>query len=89
MKNEKQKLRMQVKKLEKEAAIKMSGYILASFGLVAGLAWNEAIKAYIEIWFPSSGENASAKLIYAIVISTIVILISIGVSMAISKIKEY
>ena len=37
--------------LRKEIKEKTIGYILAAFGLVAGLAWNEAIKSFIDQFF--------------------------------------
>lgn len=54
---------------------KISGYLLAGFGVVAGLAWNEAIKAFIERFFPASeGSDILAKFIYAIVITIFVVI---------------
>ena len=35
-------------KLKSEFKSQTKGYVLAGLGLVAGLAWNEAIKALIE-----------------------------------------
>ncbi|OGF77776.1 hypothetical protein A3I27_02095 [Candidatus Giovannonibacteria bacterium RIFCSPLOWO2_02_FULL_43_11b] len=55
---------------------KTFGYILAALGLVAGLAWNEAIKSLIEYFYPASKNGLSAKFIYAFLITIIVVLIS-------------
>jgi len=75
---EKKKARRErVKRLERELRQKTFGYIIAAFGLVAGLAWNDAIKIAIEYVFPFSTETIIAKLIYAIVITLIVVLLSI------------
>ncbi|MCK9187036.1 MAG: DUF5654 family protein [Candidatus Colwellbacteria bacterium] len=52
------------------------GYIMAAFGLVAGLAWNDAIKALIEELFPLSKETLVAKFIYAVIISALVVLVA-------------
>jgi len=41
------------------------GYILAALGLVAGLAWNEAIKAAIDYFFPRPGNEIWIKFLYA------------------------
>ncbi|MEK9171243.1 MAG: DUF5654 family protein, partial [Patescibacteria group bacterium] len=38
--------------LSKQVREKTTGYILAAFGLVAGLAWNDAIKSTIDRFFP-------------------------------------
>ena len=52
------------------------GYILAAFGLVAGLAWNEAIKSLIETLFPFSKGTVFAKFFYAIFITAVFVFIS-------------
>lgn len=56
---------------------KSSGYMTAAFGLVAGLAWNDAIKSFIEFAFPfSTSGSILAKFIYAVIITIVVILLS-------------
>lgn len=55
---------------------KTVGYILAAMGFVAGLAWNEAIKSLIEYFYPASQNGLTAKFIYAILITIVVVLIS-------------
>lgn len=52
------------------------GYILTALGLVAGLAWNDAIKALIEK-FLTSGNSLIAKFGYAIFITVIVVILSV------------
>jgi hypothetical protein len=53
-------------------------YIIAAFGFVAGLAWNEAVKALIEFLFPLSTNTLLAKFLYAIVVTIVVVLISVS-----------
>ncbi len=53
------------------------GYIGAALGLVAGLAWNEAITALINALFPLAKDTVLVKFGYAIVL-TVVIVIAIG-----------
>jgi len=50
-----------------------SGYIVAAFGFVAGLAWNEAIKAAIDFLFPLGQNTILAKFLYAIIITVLVV----------------
>ncbi|MCX6766010.1 MAG: DUF5654 family protein [Candidatus Moranbacteria bacterium] len=52
-------------------------YILAAFGLVAGLAWNEAIKSFIEYVFPIARNTLLAKFVYAAVLTLVLVFISI------------
>ena len=66
-----------IRKQITEIREKSAGYMTAAFSLVAGLAWNDAIKSFIEYAFPfSKSGSVFAKFIYAILITGIVILIS-------------
>lgn len=62
-----------VKKEFKEKTITL---ILGGFGLVAALAWNEAIKTLFETIFPKESELIG-KFIYAIIVTIIVVLVSL------------
>lgn len=66
--------------IEKEIREKTLGYIITSFGLVAGLAWNDAIKVAIEEFFPLKKDGLRAKFIYAIAITAVVVIISMYLS---------
>jgi len=70
------KIKSQKNKVKMEVKAKVAGYIVAAFGLVAGLAWNEAIKALIEHIFPISKDTLLAKFIYAIAITIFVVIIA-------------
>lgn len=52
-------------------------YILAAIGLIAGLAWNDAIKASIEYLFPVSASSVFAKILYALLITLLVVIFSV------------
>ncbi|MFA6304955.1 MAG: DUF5654 family protein [Patescibacteria group bacterium] len=56
------------------------GYITAGFGLVAGLAWNEAIKSLIEYLFPLNSNSVLAKFIYALAMTVILVVITFYLS---------
>ncbi|MDP2650808.1 MAG: DUF5654 family protein, partial [bacterium] len=45
----------------------------AALGLVVGLAWNEAIKSAIEYLFPLGQNTMAAKIIYAAVMTIILV----------------
>lgn len=70
------KLKVKEDAIKREVKEKTIGYILAALGLVAGLAWNEAIKGFIDSIFPSSGNGLFVKLIYAVVVTLLVVFIS-------------
>lgn len=62
--------------LKNEFKKSVVGYMTAAFGLIAGLAWNEAIKSLIDFFFPEGGNSILAKFIYAILITIIVVIIT-------------
>ena len=53
------------------------GLVSGSFGLIAALAWNDAIKGLIDSFYNNPGEGLSARFIYAIVITVIVVVVTI------------
>ncbi len=59
--------------LREEIKKQTLGYIVGALGLVAGLAWNEVIKALIEYLFPLSKDGILAKLVYALLITALVV----------------
>lgn len=63
--------------LRKEIKEKTIGYILAAFGFVAGLAWNEAIKSLIDQFFPDNANSILIKFVYAIIVTIVVVLITV------------
>ncbi|MFC1720919.1 DUF5654 family protein [Patescibacteria group bacterium] len=67
-------------KLEKEFRARITGYIFAAFGLVAGLAWNDAIKALIEYLFPLDQSTVRLKFLYAFTVTAILVVVTIYAS---------
>lgn len=51
--------------------------MLAGFGLVAALAWNDAIQALFKEIFGEAPSNVVAKFGYALIITAVVTLVSI------------
>ena len=71
------KIREQVSDINREVKNKIAGYITAGLGLVAGFAWNDAIKSSIEYFFPLEENSLWAKFIYAVVITLGVVIVSL------------
>lgn len=80
-----ERLKEETKNLKKEIHQQTLGYILAAFGLVAGLAWNEAIKSLIETIFPVSANTLLIKFIYALLVTLVVVLITVYLSRLFKK----
>jgi hypothetical protein len=87
-KEEKKPKTKKERKVVLEVRQKTAGYIAAGFGVVAGLAWNDAIKSLIEAIFPATEDTVLAKLLYAAAITTIVVVVSIYVVRFIGKQEE-
>ena len=85
MEEQRDKRKQAVQKIKKEAITQTIGYIVAALGLVAGLAWNNAITALIDHLFPVKTNSVLAKFIYAALITIFVVIISIYVIKLITK----
>ncbi len=66
---------------------KMSALITAAFGLVAALAWNEAIKAIFKEIF-GTAEAILPMVIYAVVVTIAAVILTIIVARSLSKMKS-
>lgn len=72
-----QKIKQEGAELKEAVREKTLGYVLTAFGLVAGLAWNEAIKGLIDYFFPAQqGNGLWVKFVYAVVITLAVVVMS-------------
>lgn len=76
------------KDLKVEVLEKISTLATAGFGLVAALAWNDAIAAIFTAVFPAPGGNLVAKLAYALVITILVVFITIQLGRAVNLAKK-
>ncbi len=72
-----EKIKAESTKISREVKEKTLGFILTAFGLVAGLAWNEAIQSLIKSFFAVDKDSIWVKFIYAIVITVIVVIVTI------------
>lgn len=76
----------------KETVVETKGQVLTTiatlmttaFGLIAALAWNEAIKAIILAFFPAQS-GITGLLIYAILITIIAVAATVIIGRAIAK----
>ena len=75
------------KRLSEELIEKFTQLITSGFGLVAALAWNEAIQAIFDRYF-QGGEGIKAKVTYAVLVTILIVLIVYYLSYAANKIKN-
>lgn len=64
------------RRVRKEVRNQTIGYIVGAFGIVAGLAWNEAIRGLIDHFYKSDADSLPAKFIYAIIVTLIIVLVT-------------
>lgn len=76
------------KRLKREVREKTVGYILGALGLVAGLAWNDAIKALIDQIFPLSKDTVIAKFVYAAIITVVIVIATVYIVRYLGKKEE-
>ncbi len=74
--------------LQKEFRERISGYIIGAFGLVASLAWNDAISSLIEKFFPLGKDTVIAKFIYALVMTVILVVVAVYLVKLLKRGKE-
>ena len=70
--------------VKKELRDKFMTLILSAFGLVAALAWNEAIISVFKFYFGEAA-NLVAKFTYAIVVTLIVVIVTYWINKLIIK----
>lgn len=81
-----QELEKKIKKtLRQEVKNQTLTYVTAAFGLVAGLAWNEAVKSLIEYIFPLDKGSVVVKFVYAITMTLVLAIITYTISKVINK----
>lgn len=61
--------------LQNEVKGRAMGYVSAALGLVAGLAWNDAISAAIDAAFPLSKDSVGIKFFYAVLVTVVVVIL--------------
>ena len=79
----------QEKKLSLELIDNFTQLITSGFGLVAALAWNEAIQAVFAKFFPEEQMGGLiAKIIYAIIITVLIVLVVYQLGRVSNRIKR-
>ena len=70
------KFKEEVEETKEAFKEKIVTLILGGFGLVAALAWNEAIKSLFEFLLPKKSSELIGKFIYALIVTLIVVIFS-------------
>jgi uncharacterized membrane protein YidH (DUF202 family) len=75
----KKKISKRVTGLTREVSAQILNLATSSLGLVAALAWNDAVQAIFKEYFPTSS-GVIAKIVYALVISTLIVIITLNLT---------
>lgn len=85
-----EKTKQEIKKLHIEVVRQMITLSTAGFGLVAALAWNSFIQAfvndYIKKWFPDGG--LISLFIYAIVITGLAVMVTLQLTRLLDRLTN-
>ena len=73
--------------LKTEILDKISALVTAAFGLVAALAWNDAIKAIFKEVFGESN-TIGPMILYAVIVTIIAVILTIIVARAVANAKS-
>jgi hypothetical protein len=65
---------------------KMITLLLGGFGVVAALAWNEAVKSLFDLLFGAERGGIGAKFFYAVIVTLVVVIVSIRLGKITEKI---
>ena len=72
-----EKIKTESSKISGQVKEKTLGFILTAFGLVAGLAWNEAIQTLINSFFTVNKNSILAKCVYTEVMTLLVVILNV------------
>jgi membrane protein YdbS with pleckstrin-like domain len=65
----------------------ITALMTAAFGLIAALAWNEAIKSLINDYF-ESGSGTVPLLVYAVIVTIVAILAILMIARSLGRLKS-
>lgn len=68
-----ERLKEEQRALRREVRTRMVGAIIGALGIVAGIAWNDAVRAAIDHFYPPTrGADIFPKFLYAFTITVII-----------------
>jgi len=80
------KAKDKIDETKRQVFLQTATLINSAFALVAALAWNEAIKAMIDRYIPA-GSTLFSKILYATILTVIIVLISMRLANVINQYK--
>ena len=68
---------LNIKKTPRVFYEKITTFLLAGFGFVAGLAWNDAVQSLFAFLWPDKSNSIPAKFMYALFVTLVLTFISL------------
>lgn len=86
----KKKVVSELKQIKLEFALSLKTLVTSAFALIAALAWNDLVKKMLDKFFQTEDGSIRSQLIYALVITVIMVLVSyyLGKFVAEKKIEK-
>lgn len=75
----KKKITKRVTRLTREVSAQILNLATSSLGLVAALAWNDAVQSIFKEYFPTSS-GVVAKIVYALIVSALIVIVTINLT---------
>lgn len=82
-----EKVHAQSKEVRAAFADQTMSYVTAALSVVAGLAWNDAVKAAITHFFPAEASSIAAQFLYALLMTVVVVLLTLVLRRVIGLVK--
>lgn len=83
-----QKIKDESSRISREVKDRTLGFITTAFGLVAGLAWNEAIQSLINGFFTIDKNSIWVKFIYAVLLTVVLVFVTVYLARLFGKSEE-
>ncbi|HEY4511696.1 MAG TPA: DUF5654 family protein [Candidatus Paceibacterota bacterium] len=71
------RIKEESKKTTQEMKARIGGFVAGGFGIAAGIAWNDAIRALIEYLFPLDKNSILMKFTYAFILTLVIVFITV------------
>jgi len=82
-----EKVHAHSKEVRAALADQTMSYVTAALSVVAGLAWNDAVKAAITHFFPAETSSIAAQFLYALLMTVVVVLLTLVLRRVIGLVK--
>ncbi len=84
----KKELEKEANELKRRTVSRTVTLITSAFGLIAALAWNDAIQSFIKKFFVNSNNALNSKFVYAILVTVLAVIVSLWLDKISWRVKK-